>query len=92
MSEMLQNTKNIKYTAVLPNEYVLELKELAAKKFIPSVNFGIRLAVENFISESKSELYQKQMEAAAKDKQFIKRTLETQEAYANADSEVGGQW
>lgn len=89
---MLQNTQNIKYMAVLPNEYVLELKELAAKKFIPSVNFGIRLAIENFITESKSELYQKQMEAAAKDKRFINRTIETQEAFTNADSEVGGQW
>jgi hypothetical protein len=92
MIEMQQNAKNIKYTAVLPNEYVLELKELTAIKFIPSVNFGIRLAVENFITESKSELYQKQMEAAAKDKNFIKRTLETQEAFAHVDNEVGGQW
>lgn len=89
---MLYNDKNIKYTTVLPSEYVLELKELAEKKFIPSVNFGIRLAVENFIIESKSEIYQKQMEAAAEDKKFITRTLATQEAFENVDEEVDGQW
>jgi hypothetical protein len=92
MSKMLQSAKNIKYTAVLPNEYVAELKELAAIKFIPSVNFGIRLAVENFITESKNELYQKQMEKAAEDKQYIRRTMETQEAYEVVEDEVDGQW
>ncbi|MEI6579764.1 MAG: hypothetical protein WCN92_09930 [Eubacteriales bacterium] len=89
---MQQSAKNIKYTAVLPDVYIAELKELVATKFIPSVDFGIRLAVKNFITASKSELYQKQMEAAARDKSFIKRTLETQEAFANVDNEVSGQW
>ncbi len=89
---MSQSVKNIKYTAVLPIDYVNELKELASKKIIPSVNFGIRLAIENYISQSKKELYQKQMTEAAKDEGFMKRTLETDEAFKNVDNEVGGQW
>lgn len=89
---MSQSAKNIKYTAVLPSDYVKELKELASEKIIPSVNFGIRLAIENYISERKKELYQKQMKEAAKDEGFMKRTLETQDAFINVDNEVGGQW
>jgi len=89
---MSQSAKNIKYTAVLPSDYVNELKELASKKIIPSVNFGIRLAIENYISQSKKESYQKQMNAAAKDEGFMKRTLETGDAFKNVDNEVGGQW
>jgi len=89
---MPQNAKNIKYTAVLPIDYVKELKELVSEKVIPSVNFGIRLAIENYISERKKERYQKQMKEATNDKAFIRRTLETGEAFKNVDNEVDGQW
>ncbi|HOO26088.1 MAG TPA: hypothetical protein PKW24_05710 [Clostridiales bacterium] len=89
---MSKESKNIKYTAVLPEEQVKELKELAALDYISSVNSGIRLALESFITKSKNELYQKQMEAAAKDEGFMKRTLDTQEAFSASDQEVGGEW
>lgn len=92
VNDMAHSIKNIKYTAVLPSDYVKELKELASEKIIPSVNFGIRLAIENYIAERKNELYQKQMKEAAKDKSFMNRTLDTQEAFAEVDNEVGGQW
>lgn len=89
---MLRNKQKIKYTAVLPNEYVLELKELVAKKYIPSVNIGICLAIKRFIVESKSEFYQRQMESAAKNKQFINRTMKTQETFINVDNKMGEEW
>lgn len=91
MIYMSDNAKNIKYTAVLPIEYINELKELALKKIIPSVNFGIRLAIENYICERKRDLYKKQMKEAAKDDAFLKRTLETQAVYDLVDNEVDGQ-
>ncbi len=89
---MSDKNKNIKYTAVLSEEQVKELKELAALDYISSVNSGIRLAIEGFIAKSKNELYQKQMEAAAKDEGFMKRTLETQEVFSAPDQEVDGEW
>ena len=83
---------SIRYTTVLPAEYVEELKQLAAKKIIPSVNNGIRVAIEKYLAECKREQYTKQMTDAAKDRGFIERTLDTQASFMNVDSEVGGQW
>jgi hypothetical protein len=83
---------SIKYTTVLPAKYVAELKDLASKKIIPSVNFGIRSAVAHYIAECTREQYVQQMTEAAKDKKFMDRTLDTQDAYKDADGEVGGQW
>ena len=83
---------SVKYTAVLPAKFVAELKELASKKVITSVNSGIREAIEQFLTGCKRELYLQQMTDAASDQAFMERTLDTQEAFKHADSEVGGQW
>ena len=72
----------IKYTAVLPSEHVNELKALAAQKIIPSVNYGIKRAVEEFLDQSKREIYEKSMMEAVKDAAFLKRTLDTQSTRA----------
>jgi hypothetical protein len=83
---------SVRYTTVLPAKFVAELKELASRKVIPSVNYGIREAIEQFLAECKRELYHRQMTDAANDNEFMERTLETQEAFKHTDSEVGGQW
>jgi len=83
---------NIEYTAVLPDEYVTELKKLASKKFIPSVNYGIKRAVEKYLEQVKKEVYSDVMEEADKDAAFLKRTLDTQKDFTVIDCEVGGEW
>jgi hypothetical protein len=67
---------------------------MAEKKLIPSVNQGIRSAVEDFVNAHKLREYQRGMEEAAADPAFIKRTLETQQAFAVADGdmEVTEEW
>ena len=89
---MLKTSESIKYTAVLPAEFVYELKSLASQKVIPSVNYGIRLAIENYIKLSKEMLYMEKMKESVKDKAFIKRTLDTQEAFSHVDEEAEGEW
>ena len=88
----MNNNTSIKYTAVLPNEYILELKELAAKKVIPSVNYGIKRAVETYLEQSKKEKYAQSMREAAKDEEFLKRTLNAQEDFKFIDCEDIGEW
>ena len=83
---------SIKYTTVLPAKFVADLKELASRKVIPSVNFGIRDAIEHYIADCKREQYVQQMTEAANNKGFMERTLDTQDAFTDADGEVGGQW
>jgi hypothetical protein len=69
-----------------------ELKLLAEKKIIPSVNQGIRLAVEDFVLSHKQRAYESAMKEAAADKDFMRRTLETQEAFSAVDSEGQEPW
>jgi hypothetical protein len=78
---------SVKYTAVLPSMCMDELKSLAEKKVIPSVNQGIRLAVEDFVLFHKQRAYKLAMQEAAADKDFIRRTLEAQKAFSEVDAE-----
>lgn len=89
---MMTVNSNIRYTTVLPARDVEELKKLAAKKVISSVNNGIREAIELFLEKVKLELYAQEMAEASQDINYINRTLDSQADFEHADSEVGGQW
>ena len=82
---------NIKYTTILPQVCVDELRRMADKKEIPSVNQGIRAAVADFVNAHKRRKYQLGMHEAAADQAFITRTLETQKAFEATDAEAE-QW
>jgi hypothetical protein len=83
---------SVKYTAVVPSVFMDELKLLAEKKVIPSVNQGIRLAVEDFVLFHKQRTYEFAMKEAATDKDFMRRTLETQEAFSAVDADGEEPW
>ncbi|MDR1133307.1 MAG: hypothetical protein LBL05_04045 [Synergistaceae bacterium] len=83
---------SVKYTAVLPSVFMDELKLLAEKKVIPSVNQGIRLAVEDFVLLHKHRTYESAMKEAATDKDFMRRTLETQEVFSAVDADGEDLW
>lgn len=89
---MLNAKQTIKYTATVSEESIQELKMLAEKKVIPSVNYAIREAIEEYITLTKKQLYVKQMQEAAEDEQFQKRTLDCGKDFTFVDSEVGGSW
>lgn len=89
---MLKAKQTIKYTATLPESSVDELKMLAKRKIIPSVNFAIREAINLYIAQTKRELYEKEMQKAAKDKDFLMRTMESDKDFCFIDSEVGKDW
>ena len=88
----MNNNASTKYTAVLPNEYIVELRELAAKKIIPSVNYGIKNAVEEYLEQLRKERYAKNMQEAAQDEEFLKRTLNCQRDFDFVDCEGIGEW
>jgi hypothetical protein len=89
---MSKLSQNIKYTSVLPLEYVESLKELASEKAIPSINYGIREAVEQYLVVKKKELYENQIIEAAKDEVFNRRLAECQADFSFTDCEVEGEW
>lgn len=88
----MMQPSSIKYTAVLPAEYVESLKRMAKRKEIPSVNYGIRQAVGNYLNDEKKARYEQAMRQAAQDNDYMARTLEAQEAFAAVDAEEWGEW
>ena len=68
------------------------LKELVSTKEIGSMTEGINLGIEMLIKEKRRESYAKQMEAAARDKEFLKRTLEVQKEFDKIDTGVSEEW
>jgi hypothetical protein len=88
----ITSAKAVKYTTILPRDSISELRRLADRKIIPSINQGIRIAVEDFVKASRLKEYERGVLAAATDEAFIKRTMDAQQAFEAVDSEVFGQW
>lgn len=88
----MQNQGSVKYTAILPTNCIEALKFMAQQKRIPSVNQGIRQAVEEYVAAQKKALYAQEMLSAARDEDFMQRTLDMQEAFSAVDSEEMGAW
>ena len=82
----------IKYTAVLPRDCVSELRNMADRKVISSVNQGIRIAVEDFVKARKEHEYRNSIDEASRDKTFIRRMTDTMKAFEFADAKVDGEW
>lgn len=89
---MKMQSSTIKYTAVLPTEYVESLKRMAKRKEIPSVNHGIRQAIGNYLKDEKKARYGQAMRQAAQDSDYMARTMEAQEAFSDVDTEEWGEW
>ena len=89
---MMNNTKTTRFTATLPVCVIDELKALAKSNQIPSVNFAIRQAVEDYLAQAKKKQYDVMMKEAANDKAFMRRTAKCDEDFVFADSEVQGEW
>jgi len=92
MLQQGQKEKSIRYTAVLPQSYVDELKIMAERETIQSINQGIRLAIASFITDNKQREYETAMREAANDRSFLKRTLETQKDFSAIDAENDATW
>lgn len=85
-------TKTTRYTATLPIIYVDELKELAKERVIPSVNFAINEALDEYLKSRKAAQYEEFMKEAGRDKAFLSRTLTCAGDFKAVDSEVSGTW
>lgn len=79
---------SIKYTVVIPESDIAQLKELTDRKIISSVNAGVREAVEDYIARIKKEHYKKDLQEAVEDPDFIKRTEENMKAFKKLDQET----
>lgn len=89
---MLNTNRTVRFTATLPSEYIDELKLLAKEQQIPSVNFAIKQALDEYLKQLKKLKYDEMMRAASNDKAFLERTMKCSDDFSFSDNEVTGEW
>jgi metal-responsive CopG/Arc/MetJ family transcriptional regulator len=84
---MSSKVKNITFS--LPTELVEKLKEYAKEQYIPSLNAGVREALEEYAVKIGREKLRNEMLQASKDKLFLEDIKESMKAFEASDREVG---
>ena len=69
-----------------------ELKFLVKEKQVPSINYAIKKAIDDYLEQTKKLEYDKLMSEAGKDKDFLMRTIQCSEDFNEIDNEVAGEW
>ena len=86
------NSETVRYTATLPLPLVNELEKMAKERLIPSVNYAINEALDEYLKDRKTTRYEELMREAGHDKAFLARTIRCQEGFEIVDGEVLGEW
>ena len=82
----------VKSTININKYYKEQLEVLVKQNVLSSLTEGINLAIEIFVKEKQKEIYNKQMQEAACDTEFMKRTISSQIDFEKIDIEVHGEW
>ena len=85
-------TDMVRYTTTLPIIYIEELKEMTKEKKIPSVNYAIKEALDEYIKSRKAAQYAQMMRDAGRDEAFLERTFKCARDFIAIDIEVSGSW
>jgi Arc/MetJ-type ribon-helix-helix transcriptional regulator len=85
---MASSGKLKKVTFAFPDSLLQRLRTLADQKRIASVNSVVREAVEEYVTNLERENFRQAMAEAARDPEFIRDLLETDEAFRHADAET----
>ena len=84
--------KTVRYTATIPQDYVLALKGLLKEKAIPSMNYAINVAIAEFLKSHQAAQYEALMKEAGQDEAFLSRTLSCADDFRAVDSEALETW
>lgn len=80
-----KKVKNVTFT--LPVEIVDKLREYVSDDHIPSLNAGVREALEEYIAKNEKLAFRKKMERASKDPMFLKDIEEAMSDFEKADAD-----
>lgn len=84
--------ETIKSTIYINKSNKNELERLVSLNYLDSITEGINKAIEEYIKNVKKELYLKEMQEAGKDKDYLKRTLESQNDFNDVDKFEDDKW
>lgn len=80
--------KNVTFS--LPEEVVEKIRGYVEDNYIPSLNAGVKEALEEYIVKLDRLKFKKAMEEASKDPLFIKDIENTMAAFGKIDNEAAG--
>ena len=80
--------KNVTFS--LPEEVVDKIRGYVEEDYIPSLNAGVKEALEEYIVKLDRLKFRKAMEQASKDPLFIKDIENTMAAFEKSDMEITG--
>lgn len=78
----------IKSTININKNYKEYLEYLVSIKELNSITEGINLALEKYLKEKKKEMYEEKMAEAAKDPDFMERTVKSQKDFEELDNDL----
>ena len=84
--------ESVKSTVNISSSLRAELDRYVALKIVPSFSSGVNNAIKAYVKELRRIEYDKQMEEAANDKDFMQRTMDCHLEMTSFDSEVTGEW
>ena len=85
---MGSKVKNVTFS--LPGELIEKYKEYADSNILPSLNAGVREALEEYAKKIDKERLKKEMLKASEDPLFIQDIKETMTAFEGSDKESAG--
>ena len=83
---MATNVKNATFS--LPVDLLKRLKEYAKNQDIPSLNAGVKEALEEYSKKIEKEKLRKRMAEASKDPLFMKDLEDSMKAFEDSDAEI----
>jgi len=81
--------KNVTFS--LPVEVVEKLREYVRDNYIPSLNAGVKEALEEYTVKIERQIFKREMERAVKDPLFIADIGEAMSDFEKADTETAGR-
>lgn len=83
---MATNLKNVTFS--LPIDLIEKLKEFARSNYIPSLNAGVKEALEEYTKAIEKEILKNKMMEAANDPLFLKDLNDSMSAFEHSDKEL----
>ncbi|PTQ55113.1 MAG: hypothetical protein BSOLF_0231 [Candidatus Carbobacillus altaicus] len=81
----MSTSKNV--TFHLPQELIEKYKFYVKQNFFPSVNAGVKEALEMYSKKIEKEILKQEMSKAVKDPLFMEDLIESMKAFEDADKE-----
>jgi len=83
---MSSRVKNVTFS--LPTEIIEKFKEYAKSNYIPSLNAGVKEALEEYVKRVEKEKLKQDMIKAANDPQFMQDLEDSMKNFESSDNET----